>query len=625
MKKYFFDSSFKIKSIEYENILENFKIYKIELDSKEFYSDKLNQAMFFKKVRKLENINSFYFKESLYMLGNKKFKVDNFIFCESFLRGEVQEINKKEELEKVDNLIILNLLVKYISYKISICDKKNIKYLDSNLLYLYIKKKEKDIFKFFKCYFENSKISDDYILNLTQTTFASENLFKNKEKLKKAVKIGYDSTTRVLVTSEKGNYYEKNPNSREVVTQFLIEKPIKLIELRSYYFTMIKNLIDEFLSEFITLEFNTLENFEHHLIKANKSYFKSKIKKLNKDINIYRIKDINSENKEIIARENFEGLDIYMKLLGLNGINLIDKGIADIDTNFEDPDSWNIFLLNDSTGENLLYDGYKQIKRKYNIISNGLYLDDIFKELKIKNELKAKIIRVIEELFIKDAIKNREISNLHSKSSIFEGISCFYYKNYKIAKLTILKKGKIEIEVSKYNDDDNLNKEFIELLNKFDLKDSVDKDFQNDGKKITTLNLKFIRINNKDIYIFDTGMRVYFDSNEYLKQYYKNTELDKLKNIKKGLNDFLGMSMAIRINKKDNLYYSFYDSGINLKEKFSPNIKKIICKENLEENDYFLFCESLVFKYLSNGRKLSTYPFFFKLLSEILENFSNHI
>ena len=91
------------------------------------------------------------------------------------------------------------------------------------------------------------------------------------------------------------------------------------------------------------------------------------------------------------------------------------------------------------------------------------------------------------------------------------------------------------------------------------------------------------------------------------------------------------MSMAIRVNRKENMYYSFYDTGIRLKESFSPNIKKLICnflpnikklicKEELTEEDYSIFCESLVFKYLSNGSRLGTYPFFFKLTNEILKD-----
>lgn len=119
-------------------------------------------------------------------------------------------------------------------------------------------------------------------------------------------------------------------------------------------------------------------------------------------------------------------------------------------------------------------------------------------------------------------------------------------------------------------------------------------------------------------------MRLYFDSNEFVQEYREVNENlkegEKKKSVARGLNSFLGMSMSIRLNKKENLYYSFYDTGINSKEKFSPNIKKLICQKKLADEDYFLFCESLVFKYLSNGSKLSTYPFFFKLLSEILLN-----
>ena len=50
--------------------------------------------------------------------------------------------------------------------------------------------------------------------------------------------------------------------------------------------------MEEFLSEYIVLKFNTLENYEYFPTKSNKAYFKSKIKGINKIINVYRIKDI---------------------------------------------------------------------------------------------------------------------------------------------------------------------------------------------------------------------------------------------------------------------------------------------------------------------------------------------
>ena len=59
-------------------------------------------------------------------------------------------------------------------------------------------------------------------------------------------------------------------------------------------------------------------------------------------------------------------------------------------------------------------------------------------------------------------------------------------------------------------------------------------------------------------------MRLYFDSNEFVQEYREVNENlkegEKKKSVARGLNSFLGMSMSIRLNRKENLYYSFYDT-----------------------------------------------------------------
>lgn len=624
MSKDFFDGRFDIKKIKYEKILKDFNIYKLNIDTKDFYNENRKQANtsnFFKKIKNLESIKSFYLKGSLYLMGNKNFKLGESVFTESFVLGDIEEINNVEILKSIDELVILNLLLKYIPYTIFKNNTKDIKYIDTGSLYLFLGKEKDKIFRFFKCSLEKSKISEDYLLNLTQTTFVSEKLFLETEKAKlgKSIKLGFDKVTRVLIPNEKGSYYRRVPLiiRKQIKSNFIVKSPNQIKELRSYYFTLVKEIIEEYLSKYIILKFKTLKNFELYPISSKKSYFPSKIKKLSKEINVYRIKDIDKNNYELIAKDDFIRLSNYIKFLGFNDIKLIEKGIASIDTVYENPSSWNIFLLNDVTSESFLYDGYKEVKKKNKILSNGLCLGNL--SLGKDKGYKAAIIRVLEELFIKESLKNKDISALHSRYDIFKGITCFLYKNDKIGKMTILEKGKIEIETARYPDIDELNMEFNNLVEKFGLKEKIE-----EKKKKSTLEIKIIRINNKDIYIFETGMRLYFDSNEFIQEYReinKNIEEDKnRKSVARGLNSFLGISISIRLNKKENLYYSFYDTGINSKEKFSPNIKKLICQKKLTNEDYFLFCESLVFKYLSNGSKLSTYPFFFKLLNEVLLN-----
>lgn len=218
-----------------------------------------------------------------------------------------------------------------------------------------------------------------------------------------------------------------------------------------------------------------------------------------------------------------------------------------------------------------------------------------------------KLTRTVEELFIKEQIKKRDISKLHSEIDIFDGVSCIHYKNGKIRKIIVLNNGKIEIDLAKIYEENKLSKEFKRFLKEFDIDFSKSKD---------SAELKFMKINDKKIHIVDIPTRIYYNTNQFIKECNEKIEQGK-KGISKSLNGFLGMSMDIRINKKEQLYYSFYDTGIRGNEIFSPNIKKILSDKPLTKEEFDIFCESLVFRYLSNPAKLQTYPFFFKLTSEM--------
>lgn len=623
MKNKYFSGSFKILSINYEEILKDFKIYKIDMDINKFYGEEVTskeRSDFFKFVREVENLNTFYLRGSLFLLGTKNCNAEKYNFTRTFVRGGIQRVGNIEELKKINELSLMNLMIKNIPITI-FKDKKDkeVKYIDNKPLHLFIRE-SKGIFKFFRVSLEESEFYNNYILNLTQVTFAHEKLFKgNPKKLVKATKIGYDPVTRVLIPNEDGKYYDRTPYSKTIESTFISTNRKSIEKFRSYYFTLVKYIVEEYLSKYMVLHFDTLTDFELYKVSnAKKNYFKEKIMELKKDINVYRITDYNKNGEELIAKDDFLELKTYLetftygskeKAKKFERINLIDKGIATINTQYQE-NSWNIFLLNNSTGEGLDFDGYKRVKDKFNIISNGLCLTEIPSDLKEEDRiilLKAIVARVIEELFIKEAIKNRSISEIYKEYNIFKGVTCIQYYGKRIRKIKVLSNGKIKIQSSVIYSDDKLNEEFFKLIKKFGLEDKIKKD---EKKKISTLDLKFININKKDIYIAETGMRLYFNINEY-------EEDDKLS---RGREGFLGVATEVKINKKDNLYYSLYDTGIGSKLKFSPNIKKIVCNEELTEEDYSIFCESLVFKYFSNGSKLATYPFFFKLTSEIIKD-----
>lgn len=532
-------------------------------------------------------------------MGNKDFILKESEIIDVSIQKNDLKIIDKIELEKVEDIVLLTLLTRYIPYeilnRIKDTKEKNIRYVDTNSIYFFLKKNG-EIFKFLNCTFEKYKFWDEYLVTLNQKTFAPESLFKIKPYSKKIKKIGYDSVTRLLIPDEKGNYYERNPFNKTIETEFIVRATGDITKLRSYYFTLVKEIIEEKLKDYVSLKFNTLKDFEHFQIESNKSFFAKSIKNLEKDIDAYLIKDIKN-GKEIVA----QGEQIFIENTKNFKFNM--KGVVDIGASFDDLKTWKIFLLNSNTGENLDYDGYREIKKNYNLISNGLYLDN-------EISLEVSLIRIIEELFIKEQLKEKDISKLHSKSTIFEGIVCIHFKNQKIRKMTILKNGKIEINSSGLFEQTQLQEEFYQLLKKFDL----EKDFYKFPN--TSYDLKFIKINDKIIYIADTGMRLYFNSTEYLSEYMREKKKGN-KGVSRSLKGFLGMSMDIRLNRKEQLYYSFYDTGIKDRETFAPNIKKLISDKKLTAEEYKIFCESLVFKYLSNPARLSAYPFFFKLTSEI--------
>lgn len=321
MNNKYYNGAFEILNVDYEAILKDFNLFKIDMDLKEFFGENINsneRTSFFKSVREIKNLNCSYLKGSFYLLGSKDCEADKYNFAKSYVRGGVQRLGEKEELEKIDKLTLLNLLVKYIPFKIFKDEtKKDIKYIDNRPLHLFLSEK-KDIFRFFKVLFENSEIQDKYLLNLTQVTFAHENYFKGKNllKLSKATKIGYNAETRVLIPNEKGKYYDRSPYSKSIESIFMVLEHTQVEKLRSYYFTLIKDVIDEYLSKYIVLSFSTLKNFEVYVPSNKKDFFKKNILNLKRDINVYRIKDYDKDGNELIAEDKF--LELKKQLENFN-------------------------------------------------------------------------------------------------------------------------------------------------------------------------------------------------------------------------------------------------------------------------------------------------------------------
>ena len=102
MSKFFYDGRFEIKKINYSNIERDFNIYEVYFEYKQL-DEQQEYDKFFKNIRELKNIKSFYLKNRLYLLGNKDFILDTLKDIEE---KSVKEL-KLKELEELDPIIIL--------------------------------------------------------------------------------------------------------------------------------------------------------------------------------------------------------------------------------------------------------------------------------------------------------------------------------------------------------------------------------------------------------------------------------------------------------------------------------------------------------------------------------------
>lgn len=356
MSNFFYDGRFKIEKINYENLLNDFNIYILEVDKVKLDYEK-ERATFIKAMKNLENLKTFYLENSLYLLGNRDFILKDEEFIKKYLVGIPKKISEKKSLEKISPIIILNLLIRYLPYEIIVPQKENpAKFVDTKYIMFFLKEKEKN-FKFLSCSFEKYKFGEEYILRLDQKTFTHKDFFKKEKKYK----VSFDLGTRIFIPDKNGEYYEGNPFSKTIETSFIVRKIENIGKLKSYYFTSIMDIIRKYLNSYISLKFNLLKDFEHYKIKGKKIYFGNSVKNLKRDIELYVIKDI-KDGVEIVAKEDkfFELLEKFR----LKNIEFKFKGVADIGMRFEDIERWKIFLLNSDNGEDLEYDGYREIKSR---------------------------------------------------------------------------------------------------------------------------------------------------------------------------------------------------------------------------------------------------------------------
>ena len=611
---YYNSGELKITDINYKNIIENFNIFKVKINDSLLKIDGYGNfnAKLFKVIKNIANIRSYYYntnKCELFVLGNKKLNLEKIQLLNLVLSTPQNLCESIESLKDLDELYLLKLFSRqlpYSKFKVENSDE-DIKFIDINALYFFLHTdKLKSIFKFIEVVINKSKYSNYYEISLNQVTFSDEkyfkNAFKNTKIFKSRERINFDSITRLMIPDENGRFIKGNPFTKDHKAIFLTEDINKISKLRSYFFTILKNSFNKYLSEYIKLEFITLSNYKNFEPKSTMNFFEKNLKIHTKTINLYRVEDIlkgkstleHRSNSDVEIIKNCISNEIYPNL------KIIDRGVISFNNLIEN-DDWNLFILNSSNSEELEIDGYKLIKEKSNIISQGICINNL-EDTAINIAVK----RSLDELFIKEQIKNRDISKLHKLYHIFSGMGGYHLKNGKIKNILIHDNGKISIDSCYEWENNDLSRNFFKILDENNIK------YINNRSE----EIKILIINGKTILIENTDLRPYFDTNKFKEAYISNIQ-SGFKSISRSKSGFLKYSIGIWINEKDDMYYSFHKTGIKGTLTFSPNIKRVISKSKITSKEYGLIGESLNFIYHSNTSRMSSYPFIFKLTSEL--------
>ncbi|MBC2849928.1 hypothetical protein H5J22_00445 [Cetobacterium sp. 8H] len=611
---YYNSGELKIKSVNYENIIEKFNIFKVKINDSLLKTEGYGNfnAKLFKAIKIIKNIKSYYYntnKCELFILGNKKFNLEKIQLLNLVLSTPQNLCESIESLKDLNELYLLKLLSRqlpYSKFKVENSDE-DIKFVNINALYFFLHTdKSKSIFKFIEVLINKSKYSNYYEIDLNQVTFSEEkyfkNTFKNGKKFKSRERINFDPVTRLMIPDENGHFIKGNPFTKDHKTFFLTEDINKISKLRSYFFTLLKNSFKKYLSEYIEIEFITLSNYKIFEPKSTMNFFEKNLKIHTQTINLYRVEDI-LKGKTTSKHRPDTDIEVIKNCIP-NGnypnLKIVDKGVVYLNTLIENND-WNLFILNSPNAEDLEVDGYKLIKEKLDIISQGICIDNL-KDSAINIAVK----RSLDELFIKEQIKNRDISKLHKLYHIFSGMGAYHLKNGKIKNIFIHDNGKISIDSCYEWEDNDLSRNFFKILNENNIK------YINNKSE----DIKILIIKSKTILIENTSLRPYFDTNKFKETYISNVQ-NGIRSISRSKYGFLKHSIGIWINEKDNMYYSFHKTGIKGTLIFSPNIKRVISKSKITSKEYELIGETLNFIYHSNTSRMSSYPFIFKLTSEL--------
>lgn len=626
----YYTGEFLIKSIDYDEIMKEFNIYRGIINSGAMDPSKYGEsnAKLFKAIKKLEGVKSYFYstggyksKGEVYLLGDKSFQLEKHHLGNYFQSIPYNLTEIKEDLQNMDELILLKLLSRQIPYEIlerkweqtdekGIEEKydknpaKKIRFSKVNALYFFLDAEKKgDFYRFIEVLINWEKTTGRYEINLNQTTFARAKYFSGERERGEREKISFDEDTRLMIPEENGEYIKKVPKfmKKKIETLFIGKNRANIRKMRSYFLTLLIDAFEEYLNRYMIFEFIGLENYRRFSPQSKATHFKNTLAKSEGIINIFRTEDRFIEEPQIRIVPEEKSLEVKKILSTISKKEIVDNGVVRFDEKLENND-WNLFLINSADPFKLEKDLYREIKSRKNLISNGTSLVT----LEDKN-LKTSLKRVLDELLIKECIKKRDINRIFSNCEKLEGVSCIYVDKESVREVRILKDGIVEFDIQKKNSESLLVSKVKKTLGKFGLEKEMNPKFKGE--------IRIIILGMKEIVIRDTNLRPYFNTESYKKKL--NEELRRGgKSLSRKVDGFLRHTMGIWMNYDEQTYYSLYKGGIKTQITMSPKIKRLLSSEKLSRNEMELIGETLNFIYSSNPAKLGTYPFLFKIAKE---------
>lgn len=451
-----------------EKIAEDFDIYKLSLENK--------NNSFKTNVLDIPNLE-FKAKSVVYTYGNvwyvmfKKDKVDKIKF-----KNAINKEAPNTTVEKVDILIdkiYPNVMTQLILNMLYSNDDDTTYSNITGALYFFNhnwmkKDKKSGGLKSFHCL--RFKLSSDMYMELSVTTFSKLSCFRS-EKIRSQGKYLFDKDTGIFRKKLKSDEYNENelfilrsryPNNHNTVPFLKFNSLKDFKNSKVGIFNKFICDVEEELGEYITIENGGYEEYE--TVHANNDSYEVKdygVLLKGRDI---VIEDLvrSEESRELINRIRIDLEESY-KIKTRLGV--IDKGALNI----------RIIFNKDYYNDNKIEDPHNNVINDFVVQHRTIESFYDTTDTKEKSALK----KIIQELIIKDDIKNNKISLVNWDKYGYEEPWTFVarneiktvekskYKNYLYSKMVVDVDGTFEITTYDDREDNSLDWEFSEIENAF--------------------------------------------------------------------------------------------------------------------------------------------------------------